>query len=423
MAYSIVSDFMMKTIRVRPQPNLNRLRAMIQTVNCTYQSVEDGDCRRVVTLSGSSSEFFIEPMLSCINDIDIMCHRTDMLAIPAGHPVPRYLPVEFHREVTVHELEETGFPCYVLARRVCKLVKSTDGDYYVRVSTEPGYAHTERGQYAHGPATVLDAGSPASRLFDINERLSTDFVVSIRCLVWPPQATEWAIRRRDYNWPDAATINRVINNGCDIVQVSHPRCREDELMSRRQWRLSFSRAETILLNTWSEIQQLVYHMLRVFVSTVQSCYGVFVIKRYHIKTILLWAYELNPQLWNACVIISSSRLLQKLAKLLILREFPMYFVPECNLLDGIQCGNASEFECFVSMLNNVTVEYLSYWFCNNYIFRCASQYPHTASSFDSISSLTDLHRIIAAVSNERQRDLYEISFEDFKTVRVSYSNL
>jgi len=77
-----------------------------------------------------------------------------------------------------------------------------------------------------------------------------------------------------------STLNRVVNNGCDVVQVAHPWRREDEVMNILQWRLSFSRADTILLNTWSPTQQLVYRMLRVFVSTIQSYHGMSVIKRY-----------------------------------------------------------------------------------------------------------------------------------------------
>jgi len=33
------------------------------------------------------------------------------------------------------------------------------------------------------------------------------------------------------------------------------------------WRLSFSRAEVVLLNSWTPMQQIVNHMLRFFVKT------------------------------------------------------------------------------------------------------------------------------------------------------------
>ena len=82
-----------------------------------------------------------------------------------------------------------------------------------------------------------------------------------------------------------------------------------------------------------------------------------------------------------------------------------------------------ELEYFVSMLNNVTVEYLSSWFCDNYIRRCVSQHPHIASSFDSIRSLTDLQRAITAVSNKRQRGLNQISLDDSERLRFDLQQL
>ena len=78
-------------------------------------------------------------------------------------------------------------------------------------------------------------------------------------------------------------------------------------------------------------------------------------------------------------------------------------------------------EYFVSTLNNVTAEYLSTWFCDNYIRRCASQCPHIASVFDSISSLTDLENVIT-VNNERQRSLNKIYFGDFQGIRYYFQH-
>jgi len=367
----VVSEFMINTSRVCPQPNINRFRALLFHTYAANQPVDDGDYTRIVTSSGSSSEFYIEPLLSCIDDIAIMYHRNDQLAIPEGHPVPRCLPAEFHREVEVFELVETEYTCYVLARRVCKLIKCTTSDNYIRVSAEPCVYTSITTGASHGPAEIHEAISPASRCFNADESGSSwrslDVVSCIRCLVWPPQAAEWTTRRREHNWPDSATINCVVHNGCNVVHVAHPWCRENEVMNRRQWRLSFSRVETILLNTWSPTQQLVYHMLRVFASCIQSYHGLSAIKRYHIKTLLLWMFEVYPQLWNTnCVINMCTQMLHVLAKWLMSAELPMYFVTQCNLFDAIHY-NASEIESFLYVLNNVTDEYLCRWFFDIYI--------------------------------------------------------
>ena len=125
-------------------------------------------------------------------------------------------------------------------------------------------------------------------------------VYCCRCLVWPSQAADWPARQRNYGWPDSAAVEHVVGNGCDIVHVSHRQCRQDEWMSKRQWRLSFSRAEIILINTWMPVQQIVYHMLRVFVKTEQLTESVdnsnaATLSNYHIKTLMLWASELKPR--------------------------------------------------------------------------------------------------------------------------------
>jgi len=62
-------------------------------------------------------------------------------------------------------------------------------------------------------------------------------------------------------------VDHVVSNGCDVVHVAHCQCR-----------LSFSRAEIVLINSWMPAQQIVYHMLRVFMK----------IEQLHIVLTVLW---------------------------------------------------------------------------------------------------------------------------------------
>ena len=55
-------------------------------------------------------------MLSCVGDIDIMYHRSHVLAIPDGYlPPSQNLPAEFHSRVYVFEIfdSETEYQGYV----------------------------------------------------------------------------------------------------------------------------------------------------------------------------------------------------------------------------------------------------------------------------------------------------------------------
>ena len=87
----------------------------------------------------------------------------------------------------------------------------------------------------YGPAELNGECFPASRCFIESgffvSMRSVDNVYCIRCLVWPSQAAEWTSRRRDHNWPNAATISMVVSNGCDIVQVAHPWYKENEIVN------------------------------------------------------------------------------------------------------------------------------------------------------------------------------------------------
>src|SRR5688572_19296495 len=82
-----------------------------------------------------------------------------------------------------------------------------------------------------------------------------DFVKTIGCPMWPKKAQGWLKRPRNNKWPTIDTISEVVQNGCHVVYVQHRSCRDDE----KQWRLSFSVAEIILLQSCTQIQQLVYH--------------------------------------------------------------------------------------------------------------------------------------------------------------------
>jgi len=85
-----------------------------------------------------------------------------------------------------------------------------------------------------------------------------------------------------------------------MVQVAHRQCRQHEWMRDHQWRLSFSRAEIVLLNSWMPVQQIVYHMFRVFMKAQKLTgdnSGAGNLSNYHLKTLMLWASELKPRSW------------------------------------------------------------------------------------------------------------------------------
>ena len=294
----IVTYFFLNTCRLLPQLNEPAVEA---AVRCSYILVlhpdDDEEADYIPLITGSIAEFYIEPMLQHIGDIDVMYHLNAMLAIPRGHPPPTQLPAEFHNYVNVHDIIDSHLPGYVYLKLRYLLTECIDDDKYNVVEYDRQMYLSNRWSNAdsndiHGPAVVTD------EIVD----LSCDHVLCVRCLMWPPQAADWPTRRRNYSWPDSTTVDHIVTNGCDVVAVAHRQCRQHEWMGKYQWRLSFSRAEIVLINSWMPVQQIVYHMLRVFFKTERlidsaNNTGADKVSNYHVKTLVLWASEVKTRIW------------------------------------------------------------------------------------------------------------------------------
>jgi len=235
--------------------------------------------------------------------------------------------------------------------------------------------------------------------------LSLDLVYCVRCLSWPLQAADWPSRQRNYGWPDSATVGRVVSNGCDAVHAPHRQCREDEWMRKHQWRLSFSRAEIALINSWMPLQQITYHMLRVFMRTEQltetaNNSGVGTLSNYHIKTLMLWVCELKSLSWwtdDSSFVRICVELLHTLAVWLIEARCPHYFISNCNLVD-----KSFVLQRTGSRLLLIDKDWLSSWFVNGYMKQSVQMCPkNILRLFDDVSTRIKLDHAVSAVVDWR----------------------
>jgi len=375
-------------------------------------------------MTGSSAELYIRPMLSCVGDIDIMTHQDSVLAIPEGYPPPTELPAEFNRRVRVNEIIDSGYPNYVYVQGISYLLTedSDTGKYNAVRYHERRYVHVGAEAERHQPAwTYTDKDH------------SIDSVLCMRCLWWPPEAADWPTRHRNYDWPDSATVDLVVRNGSDVVPVAHPLCRQDEWMSKYQWRLSFSRAEIVLLNTWMPVQQMVYHMLRIFTKTthvidITDSSGTRILSNYHLKTLTLWACEMTPQSWwtnDMNVVRICVKLLHIFSDWLKSKICRHYFVSNCNLFYDTML-----LEIIVSRLVPLTESWLSKWFVNNYLYKCAQLCPdHVSRLFGDVSMSLKVQNAVSAIVNWRRNsalnDLLLVCFrvEYFVSASMSYCNV
>jgi len=241
----IITTFLLNTCRLRPQIGLSK-HASYAVALCVELAVkhplEDQEADVIPLITGSVAEFYIEPMLPYIGDVDVMCHTSTLLAIPRGHPPPTQLPAEFSDYVQVHEIVDSHSPGYVYLELRYLLTYCTDDNKYNYFEHDTGQCLLNSSYIGsvdgtrHGPAIFREYHSGTSLL-------NVDIVLCVRCLSWPSQAADWPTRHRNHDWPDSATVDRVVNNGCDLVPVAHLQCRQHEWMGERQWRQSFSRAE------------------------------------------------------------------------------------------------------------------------------------------------------------------------------------
>jgi len=400
-----ITDFFYYTSILHVRPTAHEVHAAAKCAELVMPQVGNVKDNYVLynpLLTGSAAELDIDPMLPAIGDVDIMYYRSTLLAIPQGHPPPTQLPEEFHDNVKVSlcEIIDSHLPGYVYLELRYLLTKCTGSGRYnakeyeqhkrIKITNPTHFHNLER----HGPAYTMNQAQRG--------HISSDLVYCVYCLSWLPQAGDWPTRRRNYDWPDLATVDSVVNNGCDMVQVAHRLCKEDEWMSKYQWRLSFSRAEIALLNSWLPEQQIVYHMLRVFMKSdrlteTANDSEVSALSNYHIKTLMLWACELKPRSWwtgDFTVIRNSVVLLQTLAGWLSERRCSHYFINNCNLVD-----ESFPLDTLASRLLWIKRDWLSQWFLNNYIRRFVPMCPESVSRlFDDVSSSSKLERAIMKVA-------------------------
>ena len=417
--------------------------------------------------SGSSVEFYITPMLPCIGDIDVMLCLNGYIAIPGGYTPPSELPSHYRSVVNVFEIVDSHCPGYVYLQKSCILRKNDNG-CYVKEKLEnsdnarifvirsnyfpeviPGlnavycpFANDTtrrcfqqffqmqnnlhsflpqspqfRGTFAHGPALTRMMHRPCGEFVPSGATVSgIDNVHSIRCHLWPPQAADWSTRPRSHGWPDPATISAVVNNGCDVVGAIHPSCKQDEWMRKYQWRLSFSRAEVTLINGWTSVQQILYHMLRFVMKrkllseTNTKDPDLPTLCNYHIKTLMLWQCEQKPQSWwsaESSVVKLCSCLLHKLCDWIADRRCQNYFISNCNLLQHFQDPSLAVCNSLRSLADPSV---LLSWFVENYISKCCP-----ADMFETIRSSEQLERAVYAVVEWK---LSTLPFELFQRHRI-----
>jgi len=344
-------------------------------------------------MCGSTAEIYIQPLNTCIDDIDILVSSADELAFSGDFPTlpsdvsglpdivkcykiesyqryPSFVRLLFSTEIVYN------WKCkrYNFGRR--GLTNSYKPLNNMSINVDEFSRDVSQRIRIHGPAIKL-------QYLECEEYASADSVSSVWCPQWPREAQNWRFRPRNQRWPTIDTISEVVQNGCHVVFAQHRNCRDDS----EQWRFSFSVAEVILLQSWTQIQQIVYHLLRFFAKRVliqKDCPKEDeVLCPYHLKTLMLWTCEETPPEWwnSSSAIAICCQLLKKLSTWMKRRHCPNYFIPEANLFH--EPSNPTILENIeIQIMEFCNSDILGLWFVENYITPSISKYfPNVSICF------------------------------------------
>ena len=150
---------------------------------------------------------------------------------------------------------------------------------------------------------------------------------------------EWITRQRLSGLPSKSIIKQVVRYGCDFVQVSHKLSTDIN-----EWRFSFSKAELIIIHSWTTSQRCVYRTLHTLNKMIKSSMEDSKLCTYYFKTLMLWATEEKPaEFWSEHVLVNSVyELLCELMHWLKQKFCPNYFIPTNNMIDHLTDTELSE---------------------------------------------------------------------------------
>ena len=161
---------------------------------------------------------------------------------------------------------------------------------------------------------------------------NTDIEMAFNSPKWPHCATEWLYRRRRYNWPSSAMIDKFKTLGCLLVPVGHPSSDEKDV----EWRLSFSHQERLFVHQFNSTQVKCYILLKLIMKEILHRFiGEASISSYHCKTIMFYMIENIPtDVWQPENLLAFFESCMDLLRFCVVNGIcPNYFIPGGNMFE------------------------------------------------------------------------------------------
>ncbi|KAK3602971.1 hypothetical protein CHS0354_016781 [Potamilus streckersoni] len=179
---------------------------------------------------------------------------------------------------------------------------------------------------SHGPSTVI-------RYAADKDVVEVDTLICLRG-EWPEVAKEWLERKRNFNWPTKELIEEIKAIGCNLVPIGHRLSHGKEL--ELEWRISFSKAECLLIWSLNGTQTACIECMRLFFQVFISPKFPDLFSSYFIKTAMFWLIEeTDSTFWQPLNILAClDRLLSKLITCVEEKCIQNFFIPKNNMLDA-----------------------------------------------------------------------------------------
>ncbi|XP_062611212.1 uncharacterized protein LOC134273061 [Saccostrea cucullata] len=160
--------------------------------------------------------------------------------------------------------------------------------------------------------------------------LEFDFAFCFASDFWPPPAASWI--DRCHSWPQPPVVCDIIRSGCHFVPIGHKLGNHED----HEWRISFSRAEQILVYSMNHTQFLTYGLLKLILKEViNNGLGEEdkLLCSYHMKTVVFWVIQRNtvPHWRPQNLLLRFWECFKLILKWVYEGVCPNFFIPQNNM--------------------------------------------------------------------------------------------
>lgn len=297
----VLEDFYKNFAKPKPAPKLDELRTVVKKI---LNRVSENDARFHCEVNDVGSVASgLSAVVACEFDI-LIC-----LDIPGSHEESVLSPGYAKFKLTASSARtwsDVTTGRYLNPRKITDLFQHRVDEIVSRMK-----GHLQGGYSVGGQGTVATTVATKESGF----KYKADLVLAVKCAGWPSSANPDFLQD-GYNkiWPSAEVISQIKTNGYELVakyvNESTPGIGDTGPDVALLWRLSVSRAETLLLKNIHENGLglrlchkkclIIFKALRLHHLVVTSC-GVpsadmtILLTSYHLKTLLLHETQTHPR--------------------------------------------------------------------------------------------------------------------------------